>query len=116
MGEHGDERQHDEPVEHIGPLFEPVVVDQGHHDHDHEADREPGELALQVVLRVATGVELLDPRRRVDHDGADQRQHDRACDQDEVAVAHDLPGRVPLPAMAPPGRHARGMNRHGSQG
>ena len=28
MGQHRQQRQHDEAVEHVGPLLEPVVVDQ----------------------------------------------------------------------------------------
>ena len=114
--QHGDERQDDEPVEHVGPLLQPVVVDQSHDDHDHEAHREPGQLPLQVVLGVAARVHLLDARRRVHHHGADQREQDGTADQDEVAMADQLPGRVTLLAMAPPSRHARGMNSHGSKG
>ena len=116
MGEHGQQRQDDEAVDDIGRLLEPVIIDQRHHCHYYEADREPDQLALQVELRIDSDRGQLDTRRRVHHDGADKREHDGACDQDEVATAHEIPGRVTLPAIAPPSGHARRVGGHDGQG
>ena len=116
MGEHRQKCEHDQSVNDIGPLLEPVVVNERDHDHGDQAHGEPDELALQVVLRIPAGVELGDARGRVHHHSADQREHEGTADQDEVAVPHRLPKRVPLPAMAPPSRLAREMNGHGVRG
>ena len=72
MGEHSQQRQHDQAVEHVAPLLEPVIVDQGHDDHHDEADSKPDELTLQVVLRVSVHRDLAHTCRRIHHDRADE--------------------------------------------
>ena len=116
VSEHCEERHDDEAIDHIGPLLEPVIVDQCHHHHHDEADAKPDKLALQVELRVSSNGGQLDTRRRIDHDRANEREQHSTADQDEVTAAHQIPSRVPFPAIAPPSRHARVVGGHDWQG